>query len=214
MVRLLGLAAAVGPVAFAVGIVIAGVAYPGYDHVDQMISELGGADATHPSLQNANFVLFGLTVLGLALALMLDARRLLPGAILLAALGLFGTTLEGVVHCDSGCLGTTAEGQAHLASGLFGFVCGVTALFLLARTWRNEPRWTAHARLTRRLAWFALLGLMVFMASDAMPAVDGLAQRLFVAPLLVFCSTTGWRLFRLAANSTDARPSEALTSSA
>ncbi|MFN8583833.1 MAG: DUF998 domain-containing protein [Dehalococcoidia bacterium] len=214
MVRILGFIAAVGPVVFVLGIVAAGAVYPGYDHVDQMISELGGADATHPWLQNMNFVLFGLSVVGLALALVLDAHRLLAGAVLLAALGIFGTTLEGIVHCDSGCLGNTAEGQAHLVSGLFGFVCGITALFLLARHWRNDPRWSAHARLTRRLAWLALIGLIVFVASDATPRFDGLAQRVFVAPLLVFCASTGWRLFRLASTPAGAHDREAAASAA
>lgn len=195
LIRALGLAASVGVIVFVLGIVAAGFSYPHYSHVDNMISELGGPDAEHPWIQNANFIVFGLTVIGLALALVLDEGKVFAGAILLGMLGLFGTVGEGVVHCDSGCLGKTTEGALHLGSGLIGFVAGVASLFVLARRWKRTPRWQDYAPFTRRCAFAALAGLALFMASGGFEDVDGLAQRIFVAPLLVWVAATGWRLF-------------------
>jgi hypothetical membrane protein len=196
--RILGLAAAIGPIGFVAGIAAAGFAYPRYSHIDQMISELGGADATHPAIQNWNFILFGLTAVGLALALVLDNGRVFLGAVLLAALGILGTATEGVAHCDSGCLGKTSEGAVHLAAGMIGFLSGVAAVFLLSRRWKDDPRWADHATFTKWCARAALGGLVLFIASGAANGteIDGLAQRLFAAPLLVFASVTGWKLFR------------------
>jgi hypothetical membrane protein len=193
-VRGLGGIAVAGVIVFVAGIALAGFAYPGYSHVDQMISELGGVDATHAWIQNTNFMVFGLTAIGLAVALMLDARRVFAGAVLLVVLGFSGTFMEGVVNCDTGCKGETTEGAIHLMFGLVGFVCGVVALFLLARRFRREPRWARHVTFTRACAWAALAGLILFIVSNGAPAVDGLAQRLFVLPLLVFIAGTGWRL--------------------
>lgn len=193
-VRLLGRLAVGGVALFIAGIVIAGIAYPGYSHIDQMISELGGVDATRPWIQNANFVLFGLCALGLAIGLMIDAGRVFLGAVLLAVLGISGTIMEGLVHCDSGCEGATTEGAIHLMFGLVGFLSGVIALFLLVRHFRRDDRWGGHVGFTRATAWAALAGLILFVASDGLPEVDGLAQRLFVLPLLVFIAGTGLKM--------------------
>lgn len=197
---ILGLGAACGAVTFVVGIIVAGASFPGYSHVDQMISELGGADATRPWIQNTNFVVFGLSVIGLAVALAQETPKAAPAALLLGCLGLFGTLLEGVAHCDSGCLGTTTEGVVHLASGLLGFVSGVVGLFLFARLWKADRLWGDHVNVTRWCARAALAGLLLFIASGMVGAttVDGLAQRIFAAPLIVWCFLTGSRLARLA----------------
>lgn len=159
-----------------------------------MISELGGVDAARPWIQNANFVVFGLTSIGLAVGLMIDAGKAFAGAVLLSVLGISGTVMEGLVHCDSGCEGKTTEGAIHLMFGLVGFVCGIIALFLFVRHFRRDSRWIDHVRFTRALAWASLAGFILFVASDATPAVDGLAQRIFVLPLLVFIVGTGWRM--------------------
>ncbi len=65
-VRAAGWIGVLGVAGFCLGIAIAGLAFPGYSHVDQMISELGGVEATHAWVQNLNFVLFGACVLTLA----------------------------------------------------------------------------------------------------------------------------------------------------
>ncbi len=193
-----GLAAAAGAVLFIATIVLAGIRYPRYSHVDQMISELGGSGAPHPGIQNTGFVLFGIAVVAFAIGLMVDEGRVVVGAVLIGALGLFGTTLEGVVHCDTGCLGKTDQGAAHLASGFVGFVAGVVGLFLLARRWRTDPNRADDARITRVFGWCALIGLGLFVASGAAEAtqIDGLAQRIFVAPLLAWFISIGWRRYR------------------
>jgi hypothetical membrane protein len=194
MTRWLGRFAVGGVVLFVSGIVIAGFVYPDYSHIDQMISELGGVDAGRPWIQNANFVLFGLCATGLAIGLMFDAGKVFAGAVLLGVLGISGTIMEGIVNCDSGCEGKTTEGAIHLMFGLVGFLSGVIALFLLIRHFRRDDRWTTHVGFTRASAWAALAGLILFVVSDGLPEVDGLAQRIFVLPLLIFIAGTGWRM--------------------
>ena len=195
-VRALGFLACIGALTFTVGIGVAGAMYPGYSHIDQMISELGGPDATHPEIQNLNFILFGITIVGLAVAISLRSGAVSIATVLFACLGIFGTTTEGIIHCDSGCLGKTSEGMAHNMSGLFGFVAGVAALLILARRWRNDPMWSAYARFTRICGLASLGGLLFFIGTGAAKAtsIDGLAQRTFAVPLLVWAAVMGWRL--------------------
>jgi hypothetical protein len=82
-VRVAGWLGVIGVAGFCLGVVAAGLAFPGYSHLDQMISELGGAEATRPWIQNVNFVLFGCCVIALAVGLMVDAGKVFTGAVLL-----------------------------------------------------------------------------------------------------------------------------------
>jgi len=194
-VRVAGWLGVIGVAGFCLGVVAAGLAFPGYSHLDQMISELGGAEATRPWIQNVNFVLFGCCVIALAVGLMVDAGKVFTGAVLLAVLGLPGILAEGLAHCDAGCKGTTTEATLHDDFGGVGFVAGVVALFLLSRRWRRDPRWADHARFTRWCAWAALVGLVVYIPSeDVIPRFTGLAQRAVLTPLLLFLAVTGWRM--------------------
>lgn len=192
--RLLGWTGLAGAVVFVTLIVVGGLAYPGYSHVDQMISELGGVDATQPWIQNIGFVLFGLAVVGVAAALIIDAGKVFVGAILLAGLGAFGLVAEGLVHCDSGCKGATTEGAVHLGFGLLGFACGIVATFLLARRWRRDRRWSGLAGFARWCSWLAVATFVLFFVSDAFPDISGLAQRAFAAVLVAFVAGTSWWL--------------------
>ena len=54
-----------GPITFVLGIIIAGTQYDGYSHISQEISQLGGVDSQYPWIQNLNFYLLSLTVIGL-----------------------------------------------------------------------------------------------------------------------------------------------------
>ena len=54
-VRLAALGGVIGPILFAVLVIVAGFAYDGYSHVSQKISELGGEGAEFALLQNLNF---------------------------------------------------------------------------------------------------------------------------------------------------------------
>jgi hypothetical protein len=192
-VRVTGWLGVIGVVGFCLGVVAAGLAFTGYSHVDQMISELGGSEATRPWIQNVNFVLFGTCVFALAVGLMVDAGKVFVGAVLLAVFGLAGILVEGLARCDAGCKGATTEAAVHRNLGFVGLVAGVVALFLLSRRWRHDPRWADHARFTRWCAWAALVGLVVNINSEGTP-FDGLAKRVFIATLLVFLAGTGWRM--------------------
>ena len=86
----------------------------------------------------------------------------------------------------------------HNVTGLAGFAAAIAGMLLLAKRWRHDPRWRAHARLTRAAAFVALAGLVGFIATEALEAeaIDGLLQRVFVAVLLGWITITGLRLSR------------------
>ncbi len=197
-IQVAALGGVIGPILFAVLVIVNGVVYDGYSHVSQKISELGGEGAEYAILQNINFIMLGVLTLGFSWAL---ARVLGPPYLGPALIGYFG--LIAVVHglllpCDVGCKGQTTVGLLHNVTGLSGFIATIVGMFLLARRWRDDPIWQSHARFTRTVAFVAVGGLAGFVITQALDAqsLAGLAQRIFAGALLLWIAVTAWKLYR------------------
>ena len=198
-VRRAAIGGVVGPVLFAIGVVVAGTLYDDYSHVGQKISELGGDGAEYASVQNVNFVVLGVLVLGFAWALARVCGPPLAGPGLIAYFALSSCLANALLPCDPGCEGESTVGVLHIVTGLLGFVAAIAGMFVLARRWRNDPIWSAHARFTRIAALAGIVGLIGFVATQAAdaPTYSGLTQRSFVAVLLVWIAATALRLVRV-----------------
>jgi hypothetical membrane protein len=209
-VRLAALGGVLGPILFAALVIVGGLAYDGYSHVSQKISELGGEGAENAVLQNLNFAVLGILILGFSWAL---ARVFGPSYIGAALIGYFG--LVAVAHawipCDVGCKGETTIGLLHNITGLSGFIAAIVGMFLLARRWRDEPTWYSHAGFTRGAAAVALGGLVWFVITQAadIQSLAGIAQRIFAGALLTWIATTAWKLHRQLETSTSTANVEA-----
>ena len=199
--RRLALGGGVAPFLFVAVIAVAGFAYTGYSHIDQKISELGGREAENAIIQNVNFVAFGLVVVGLAWVLARIGDGWSAGPLLVAYFGLSGTIAQGLLPCDPGCEAETTTGLLHILTGLSGFIAATVAMFLLARRWRDDPRWSSHAAFSKTVGLVTAAGLVAFAISQAagFDAIDGLVQRMMVSGLLVWIAGTGFKAYRLVA---------------
>jgi hypothetical membrane protein len=198
VVRLAALGGVVGPTLFAVLVLLGGVLTTGYTHVGQKISELGGEHAEYALLQSANFIVLGVFTLGFAWAL---ARTMGPpyrGPMLIGLFAVSSGIGNGMFQCDVACAGETAEGLLHNLTGLLGFLAAIAGMLILARRWREDPEWRVHAGSTRNSAVVAVGGLVWFIATQALDAqaFSGVAQRVFVAALLVWIVATALKLYR------------------
>ena len=197
-VELLAFGGVAGPLLFVALVVAGGVLYDGYSHTSQTISELGGEGSEYAWLQNLNFIVLGVLLLGFSWALASASGAWIAGPALIAFFALSSAIGNGLLPCDLGCEGQTTVGLLHNITGLAGFVAAVAGMLVLSRRWRHDPRWQSHARLTRAAAFVALAGLVGFIATEALEAeaIDGLLQRVFVAALLGWITITGLRLSR------------------
>jgi hypothetical membrane protein len=197
--RLAARGGVVGPAIFAVVVVIGGVLYDGYSHASQKISELGGQGAEFATLQNLNFILLGVLVLGFAWAL---GRTLGPphhGPILLGVFAVSSCIANGLLPCDVGCVGGTPVGLAHNITGVLGFIAAIAGMLGLARRWRHDPRWRHHVGPTLAAVAVTIVGLLWFIttqAGDPLHPLGGIAQRTFVGVLLLWIARTAWLLDR------------------
>ena len=69
LLKFLALCGVAAPIVFAILVTVAGFNYPGYSHVVQVVSELGGVEAQYPLIQNANFLVIGVLFIAFALGL-------------------------------------------------------------------------------------------------------------------------------------------------
>lgn len=185
----------IGPILFASLVVVAGVAYDGYSHASQKISELGGAGAEYAILQNLNFAILGVMVLGFSWSLARTIGRPYLGPLLIGYFGLVAVA-HAWIPCDIGCKGATPIGLLHNVTGFSGFLATIVGMSLLARRWREDPIWRSHAAFTRIAASTALAGLVWFVITQAIDVqtLAGLAQRTFAGSLLLWIAVTARKL--------------------
>ena len=198
MTRLAAIGGVIGPILFAVLVVVGGMLYNGYSHVGQKISELGGEGAEYAILQNLNFLMIGVLVIGFSWGL---GRVLGPpyvGPVLIAFFGLSSSIANGLLPCDVGCKGQTSVGLLHNITGVAGFLAAIVGMFVLARRWSHDPRWQTRVNFTRATALVAIVGLAWFVVTQAADAQTfaGIAQRVFVSAFLLWISVTALRLYR------------------
>ncbi len=125
-VRPLAPAGIVGPAAFIIAWVAAGVLTAGYSGVDDAISRLAASGAPHRALMTAGFVCFGIALVVYALVL----RRWLGGPAWMAA-GMTGAATFGVALFPLGT--SSAIDGVHNAMAAFGYLTLVAVPLLAAR---------------------------------------------------------------------------------
>lgn len=166
--------------------VIGGVAYPGYEHAAQFISELGATGAPHATVINyAGFLPAGLLLVAFAVL----AWRVLPRS-QASTFGMVGLVLYSIGYlaaavfpCDFGCRpAEPSVSQAlHNLFGLIGYLLAPAALFALGLAARRWPDAVALSWLGRIAAVPALIGLLALESAYA-----GAAQRLIEASVLTW----------------------------
>ena len=99
--RILLLAGVAVPILYFGNLLVSPLFYPGYSHVTQYASELGGPDAPRPAIFNTGVVLTGLATIAAGLGFFLALRRL-TGKVLLPALTGLAIGLAGIAFVMGG----------------------------------------------------------------------------------------------------------------
>lgn len=129
-----------------------GLAYPGYDHLTQYISELGATGAPTSRAVSLAFMVSG----GLLVIFWLLSAGLVPRSVLsilgfgLSALNGLGLLLGGVFRCDFECSAADLSPDAllHDVFGGVGYLCGIAGVFLVGIAARSWPQGRGLFRLS------------------------------------------------------------------
>ncbi len=121
-----------------------GMAYPGYDHLTQYISELGATGAPTSAGVSLAFIVSGalLTVFWLLCAVLFPRSLLSVIGFGLSALNGVGLVLGGVFRCDFECSTADLSPAAllHDVFGGIGYLCGIAGVFVVGFAARGWPQ--------------------------------------------------------------------------
>lgn len=167
--------------------VAGGLAYPGYDHLRQYISELGATGAPTGEAVSLAFMASGvlLTAFWVICAVLFRDSRLAVLGFALSALNGLGLFFGGVFQCDFECslASPSTEAVLHDVFGGLGYLAGIAGVLIVGLAWR-------HRSDRRRLFRLSLLcGVPAAMAIWLIhPGFDwyGAAQRVVELALAIW----------------------------
>lgn len=193
------------PILWAAAIIIAGELRPGFDHIDQYISELGErGSSTEVFMRYGGFVTTGAMHVGFAAAFYAllhrsteHPRLTLLVAVLIALDGI-GRIGAGIFACELGCAAPGIISQRlHGLSATIAFLAIAAAALLGAILFR-------HSRELRPLCAYSLASgcagltfLALISASEATHAYTGLYERLASGVLTLWVFVSAARLQKL-----------------
>lgn len=128
----------------ALATIAGGMAYPGYDHLTQYISELGATGAPTAEAVSLAFMVSG----GLLAGFWILCAGVFPRSLLsilgfgLSALNGVGLLLGGVFQCDFECstADLSREALLHDVFGGVGYLAGIAGVFLIGFAARHWPQ--------------------------------------------------------------------------
>lgn len=190
-----------GPVVFALVIFVSGLMYPGYDHANQVISDLGAVDSPVKDFMNIfGFMLFGASIVAFSIGVY-KARKSLLGKIIavLFLLGGLAMFLIGVFPSDANTGHPTVRtftGEMHYLATISTFLFLFPAFILLVIDTRNEKTMKYY------FAVAGILGLTIaYFAYAWLTAADdtliGVKQRITLGAFSLLLMYTSLKLYGL-----------------
>ena len=177
--------------------------YRGYSHVTQAVSELGGAEAQYPLLQDTTFFVIGVLFIAFAFGLYRGfggARGSTLGPVLVGIFGVSAGLGNAFLPCDPGCEFQSLTGTMHNLTGLGGFIAAIAGIFLISTRLKGDPHWRPLYRFSWITGVAALVSLLLWIGVAKVAEVDslnGLLQRVFIAVWFIWVEVIALRLLSL-----------------
>ena len=197
--RVLSLGGLTAPLWLAGSVIVSGFMRPEYNHIRQMISELGEFGA-----ESSGFMSYvGLVVTGLLIFLFsLSTFMRFPrsgkwiAASLAMALAGLSVVIAGIFPCDPGCdVDSPSQAQLlHTVSAFLAFLLLITSSLLWSPRFRELRDWHPMSRFSvfAGVVTFVLLAGFVGLTDRS---VAGLIQRLFLGLILLCLGVFAVRLW-------------------
>jgi hypothetical membrane protein len=198
--KLLVLCGAIGPIYFALSLLILGSMFPGYNHVHDFISELGAVDS--PVMSEANFlsyfvigvflILYSIAVFKAFANLNRNSGKI--AAVLMLITGI-GITTIGFFPCDPACVNFSATGNMHEIVSTYPFYILMVSFLLLAyegyKGYIFNKRWTIFI-----IIIIIITAFFGALYSEFESGFGGLFQRIAYASSLLFMLLSSVHLYR------------------
>jgi hypothetical membrane protein len=194
------LAGITAPLLFTTMTLVCSTLRPGYDHLNQFISELGATGSSHADLMNfAGFIPSGLlmAIFGVALLKLLPRNILTRiGAALIILFGV-GVIIAGSFSCDPGCPQRGGSFENSIHDGISGpaFLSATTGILLFGISFRTLSVWKGLWIYSLVSALLSYGFIMLLVSSLDSRVLTGLWQRLLLATIFLWCGIVAIKIF-------------------
>lgn len=199
ILRLFSLGGLAGPLLFILAVILSAALRPGYDHVSQLISELGETGGSTAQLMTyLGFYPTGILILLFSVSCFAAIRRnllSLAGAVLVAFASL-AIILAGIFPCDVGCAmeDPSTDQILHTAAAMGAFLAMIVASILWSLRFRTLDHWRGlwiYSLVTGMVAFVLLVAFVMLSESQ----IAGLVQKLLVLVLFIWLMVFAARLW-------------------
>ncbi len=187
----------IGSALFLSTIIILGFIYPGYDHINQYISELGAVGSPVALEMNIfGFLLPGILLILLSLGLYRILGKNITGKLGSIVFIISGIGLSSLAffQCDPLCSNTSFAGIMHHNISNLSVLLVITALFLFAYSIKTK-KFKKYSIYLNALAAADLLFAIIYLTSDI--PYPGLIQKLTIAIPLFAVLFNSLKLYKL-----------------
>ena len=144
---LLAICGIIGPILYSIMLITLGLFRPGYNHVTQIMSELGEVGAPNAIIMNtAGFILLGLLMISFAFGLdrgISEGEGSKIGPALVAVSGAW-LVLLGIFPCDPGCVNESFVGITHEVFAIMHAFAMIFAPLAIAQRLKKDSRWQGY----------------------------------------------------------------------
>jgi hypothetical membrane protein len=191
--RILLLAAVAVPILYFGNLVVSSLFYPGYSHVTQYASELGGPDAPRPDIFNCGVMLTGLATVAAGWGFFFAVRRLAGNSLLAVLTGLV-VVLAGTALVMGGLF--PMPDPRHGAYGM-GLGLHLAPVFLVLALWKRQNLRVFKAFLiVAAAAVIGMFAVMMGIGGLVRRANVGVFQRLYALTMFPWIGVAGYVLHR------------------
>lgn len=206
--RPLALFGIIGPIAWWLLIAINGAITPGYSHVSDFISKLGGIGAPYAIIQQFNFAVFGGSIIALAVGIHFwfgDGRRPRIATVLVSVFGV-GVILAGVFP-EHAAAPDSVTNVLHNIISMIAFLTGIGGVSLFTRRFGASDRWPTYQQELGATVFIVLVTFVVFMHTVfSESSFVGITQRLFIGVMTLWVVIQSIRLYRMVGESEQPGP--------
>jgi hypothetical membrane protein len=180
-------------ITFIITLLLFGAKSPGYNHLNQAVSELGMSNAPYASLWNLlGFGLVGILMFVFAWSLFLEFEsisgvRIIAGLVALSSLGFAGLGVFPAAIDFQPSMETTL----HTIMVMVSYFSFIIVSLVFAVKLRSDPHWKGWSRFSLVMG---VIGLLSFAIPRSVPV--GLSQRLGLGVNFLWLMILGYELYR------------------